>query len=242
MLETLLLCLIAFLGGLVQGLTGFGVILVGLPLMALLIDIKIAIPLNLLLALAVNGILLIQLAGHAEVKKWLPLFLFSLPGIPLGVHFLKSIEPRWLELLVGAVVLAMAAVTRLRRRPGKELSKAWAVAAGLCAGFLGGGIGAAGPPVIIYVLVQPWEKHAVKSTLVVFFTLVGIGAAGLQFYSGLMTRAVMADFGWCVLPLVCGVLAGIALFNRIDEAGYKRAVHFLLVVLGVMMVIKGAMG
>ncbi len=49
--EIVCLQLIAFAGGLIQGMTGFGVVLVALPLMAFFIDIKTAIPLIVLLGI-----------------------------------------------------------------------------------------------------------------------------------------------------------------------------------------------
>ena len=237
---TLWLCLIAFLAGLIQGLAGFGVMLVALPLMAMLIDIKTAVPLILLLALVMNAILVCQLARHIEAGKWLPLLIASLPGVPVGVYFLKTVEPRWLELLVGAVVIASTAATWLRGTPGAELKKPWAWAAGLSAGFLGASIGASGPPVIIYTALQPWSKHQTKATLVTFFTIGGAGILALQFFFDLVTPAVLRNFAYCLLPLLGGVLTGMRLFDRIDETYYKRAVQILLLALGVVMLAKGA--
>ncbi|MBI9083384.1 MAG: sulfite exporter TauE/SafE family protein [Desulfobacterales bacterium] len=241
--ETLWLCLIAFLAGLIQGMTGFGVMLVALPLMALVIHIKTAVPLILLLGLVINTILVAQLARYIETQKWLPLFVCSLPGIPAGAYFLKNFAPQWLELLVGIVVLATTASAWMGRdRPQKELGKRWSAAAGFAAGFLGGSIGAPGPPVIVYTSFQPWNKHAVKSTMVAFFTLAGAGIGGFYIYFGMFTRPVLVNFAHCVGPLIGGVLTGIALFERLDETLYQRAIQLMLVVLGVMMLIRGVGG
>ena len=100
--------MIVFTAGFVQGLTGFGSMMVALPLMVLIVDIKSAIPLIVLLGIVINTMLVFQLARHFERKKWLPLFLSSVPGIFAGIYILKTVETRVLELLLGVVILTTA--------------------------------------------------------------------------------------------------------------------------------------
>lgn len=236
--EMVYLCLIAFLGGFVQGLAGFGVMLFALPLMVLVIDIKSAVPLIILLGLVINVMLLFQLAPFIERKKWLPLWLASLPGIPVGIYVLKTVEPRHLEILLGVVILFTAAAIWFSRRPEKELKNIWAGMAGFVAGLLGGSIGAPGPPIIVYTSLQPWTKQQVKATMVAFFTLGGAGIILFYFFSGFITGQVLLSFQYCVLPLISGVFTGVFLFNRINENAYRRIIHLFLFVLGAMMLVK----
>ncbi len=242
--EVVWLGCIAFLAGLIHGLTGFGVMLVALPLMILFMDIKAAVPLILLLGMVINLILVIQLRRHIEVGKWLSLLLSALPGIPVGGWCLKTIAPHWLELLVGIILMVTAAATWQRKPPAgaRELKRRWVWMAGFSAGFLGGSIGAPGPPVVILTSLQPWSKHQIKSTLVAFFTFVCMGIIGVHLFLGLITDEVLRDFGFSILPLVGGILTGIALFNRIGDVGYRQIVYLLLVALGIMMLIRGTAG
>jgi len=94
-----------------------------------------------------NVILVCRLARHVQTRKWLPLLMASLPGVPVGVYILKTVEPQWLELLVGGVIIATAAATWQHGSSKTELKKRWTLTAGFSAGFLGASIGAAGPPV-----------------------------------------------------------------------------------------------
>lgn len=233
------LCLIAFLAGFVQGLTGFGVMLVALPLMVLFIDIKTAIPLIVLLGIVINTLLLFQLAGHYEKRKWLPLFLASIPGIPIGIYVLKMVDTRLLEILLGVVILFTASATWMAKQPKNELKKKWTYLAGLTAGLLGGSIGAPGPPIIVYTSLQPWTKQQVKATMVAFFTIGGAGIILFYYLSGLITQHVLLSFQYCLLPLLAGVLIGIFLFNKINETVYRRVIHLFLFMLGAMMLFKG---
>ncbi len=242
MAETVYLALVAYVGGLVQGMTGFGMMLVSLPLMALMIDIKTAVPLILMLGLVMNVILVCRLARHVQTRKWLPLLMASLPGVPVGVYILKTVEPQWLELLVGGVIIATAAATWQHGSSKTELKQRWTLTAGFSAGFLGASIGAAGPPVIVYTALQPWPKHQIKATLVTFFCISGGLILALQFFSGLVTAEVVHHFIYCLLPLLAGVFTGMRLFDTIDQRLYKRTIYILLFILGAMMLLKGAGG
>ncbi|WP_419656363.1 conserved uncharacterized protein DUF81 [Desulfosarcina variabilis str. Montpellier] len=237
--DTIYLGCIAFAAGLVQGFSGFGVVLVALPLMALIIDVKIAIPLVLMLGMVVNIILAMQLARNIEIRECLPLIVMSLPGIPIGVYTLKVVGPRPLEMLVGIVIL-LTVGTFLFLKPGaRKLSKGWGWIAGLAAGFLGGSIGAAGPPVIIYTTLQPWAKHKIKSTMVGFFFILGLGIIITHLISGIITPTVWRYWTICVGPLALGVLLGIGLYGRSSATIYQRIAMLLLAILGLLLLLKG---
>lgn len=239
MSEIICLQIIAFIGGLVQGLTGFGVMLVALPLMALFIAIKTAIPLIILLATVINLILIFQLSGYFAFRKWLPMLIASIPGIPVGVYIHKSVSQRPLEILVGTVLIITSANTWLRFRPKKALGNFWAAVSGFAAGCLAGSIGTSGPPVVIFTSLQPWTKSQIKATLVAFFMLNGLGVVCFYLYHGFFTVQVITLFAWCVLPLILGVIAGSSLYGRINDETYRNAVLWLLCLLGVLMLIKG---
>ena len=210
--------------------------------MALMIDIKTAVPLIMMLGLVMNVILVCRLARHVQTRKWLPLLMASLPGVPVGVHMLKTVQTQWLELLVGGVIIGTAAATWRHGSSKAELKKHWTLIAGFISGFLGASIGASGPPVIVYTALQPWPKHQIKATLVTFFCISGTLILALQFFSGLVTSEVAHRFTLCLLPLLAGVFTGVRLFDRIDQSLYKRTIYILLFALGTMMLLKGAGG
>jgi len=74
------ICLIVFLAASTQGLSGFGSILLALPLLAIFLYIKMVIPLTALYGLSITFFLLVQLRKHLEFKKIYPLIV----GAALG--------------------------------------------------------------------------------------------------------------------------------------------------------------
>lgn len=237
--EIVYLQIIAFMGGFVQGLTGFGVMLLALPLMAFFMDIKTAIPLIVLFGLVINVILIFQLSGHFQVKRWLPLLIASLPGIPVGIYIHKAVSPRPLEIIVGIVLIITSANSWFTFRPKNPLGRIWASAAGFAAGCLAGSIGASGPPVVIYTSLQPWTKSEIKATLVAFFMINGAGVFAFYYFHDFFTTGILQLFGWCSVPLVIGVMTGNLLYGRINDENYRRVVLWILCLLGILMLLKG---
>jgi len=67
-----------------------------------------------------------QLRHHLALKKIYPLTLGSIPGIPIGVFFLKKVDPELIQWVVGAMLITYSAYSFLTKRLGKGIWKGWA--------------------------------------------------------------------------------------------------------------------
>lgn len=241
MAENLLFYLIALLAGFTQGFAGFGSVLVGLPLLTIIMDVRTAVPLMCLLALCISTILSIQLRQHCHWGRVRVLLVWAVPGIVVGVYALKNVPASLLELVIGVVLVLFPLYLLRSDSPHRGIPERWAWAFGFLSGILGGSIGANGPPVIIYTTQQPWGKYPVKSVLVWYFFFSGIGISSVHAMSGLITARVLHLFLSGLPALVTGVLTGAYLFGRIDSQSYRKVLQILLILLGVFMVVKAAL-
>ncbi|MCY3754925.1 MAG: TSUP family transporter, partial [Alphaproteobacteria bacterium] len=109
--EMLALVAVAFLiAAFVKGATGLGFSTCALPLLALSIGIREALPLVLAPSIASN-LLVMRGAGHFRetVRRFWPLCLAVLPGIALGVMLLVWVDPLAAGAVLGAVLAGYAA-------------------------------------------------------------------------------------------------------------------------------------
>jgi uncharacterized membrane protein YfcA len=236
--SNLLLCLIALFAGFTQGLSGFGSVLVALPLLALFLDFKIAVPLVSLWGMTINIILLLSLRRHLSLKRILPLAVAALPGIPLGVYILKNVSVWVLEMVLGGLLVVFSLYFVWSGGKTRILARGWAYAAGFCSGCLGGGLAMSGPPVIIYTALQPWPKDEIKSTLTGFFFLSGLFILAAQAASGLITTTVLS---WSVLSIpfvVVGVFLGSWFYDKLDTNRYRQVIVWLITLLGLLTLAK----
>jgi uncharacterized protein len=230
------LCLVTFLAGLTQGFSGFGSVLLSLPLLALFLDIKTAIPLMALAGVPLTAFLLIPLWRHLEWQKVMPLLVGSAFGVPLGVYLLGTLDASMIMTALGIILLAYGLYGLLIRSVTYSLSRPWGYLFGLAAGCLGGGFSAGGPPVIVYTSLQPWSKDQIKATLQGYFFISGIMVVFFQAMGGYVTTAALHYFCISLLPLLLGTYLGHFFYGKISEAIYRKTMLLLLTFLGIFTV------
>jgi len=230
------LCLVTFLAGLTQGFSGFGSVLLSLPLLALFLDIKTAIPLMALAGLPLAAFLLIPLWRHLEWQKVMPLLVGSVCGVPLGVYLLGILDAAMVMVALGIILIIYGLYGLLNRSAPYRLGKPWAYAFGLAAGCLGGGFSASGPPVIVYTAMQSWSKDQIKATLQGYFFMSGIMVVFFQGMGGYITTAALYYFCISLLPLLLGTYLGHFFYGKISEALYRKTMLLLLTFMGVFTI------
>jgi uncharacterized membrane protein YfcA len=234
-------CAVAFLAGLIQGFSGFGSVLLALPLLALFLDMRTVVPLVSLYGLFLTVVLFIQLRTSVRWDTVRVLVAGSLPGVPAGVFLLKVVQAFVIEGLAGVILIFFSLVRLFLKSSGELTGKRWGVLFGFLGGCLGGAIGASGPPVIVYTAIQPWDKDAIKSTLQAFFLFSGILVVLFQAVSGLVTAPVLRFFAAGFPFLMAGTFTGSFFYGSVRTEGYQKILFVLLVLLGGFMAAKAFM-
>jgi uncharacterized membrane protein YfcA len=234
----LVIAFIAFMAGFIQGLSGFGSVLLSLPLLAVFINIKTVIPLVALYGVVLTIVLIFQLWPFIEVKKIVPLVIGAAAGIPPGVLFLKKMDTGVIQFIVGVVLVLFSLYSLFLKPPDRTISERWGPVFGFIGGCLGGAITATGPPVIVYTSLQSWNKNTIKATLQGFFLFSGILVVVSHAISGVTTWTVVRFFLVSLPLLVAGTYAGSFFYGKVEEEGYKRIIYSVLAMLGIFMIVK----
>lgn len=240
--QYLVIMLILAAGAFTQGLTGFGSALVSLPLLVFCLDIRTAVPLSVLHGLLISAFLSLQLRGHLDWRKINPLLAGFLPGVWVGVVFLKKCSQPLFLLTLG-VMLVVFALYRLLAHPHPlKLGRIWGVPAGFASGAISAAFSAGGPPSIIYATLTGWNKHEIKATLSIYFFLGGIFTVIAHLAGGIITPEVTRLFIWTGPAALVGVWSGALLYGRFHTEGYLKLVLVSLLLMGVVMLVSAARG
>ena len=223
------------------GLTGFGSTVVAVPLLALVLPLKFAVPLMMLLDLAATLMLGARLRKGIRLDEVAWLIPFILAGMALGLTLLIRVAEGSLLLGLGAFVLLYAAYGFTRGGLPVALSRAWSAPVGLAGGALSALFGTGGVLFALYFTGRIRDKDELRATnasMIMFSALVRVvlfGATGLLTQDGLLS---------CVAFLVPAMLVGFFVGNRlhavIPAAKVVRAVYSVLVIAGVSLVVRGA--
>ena len=233
-----LICMIVFFAGFTQGLSGFGAIILSLPLLAIFLDIKVVIPLVGIFGLAIPILLLVQLWKHLDWEKIYPIFLGSFPGIPIGVFFFKKLDVGMIQWILGIILMAYSICSLFWKSSNRGIREGWACVFGFFAGCLGGALSAAGPAVIVYTSLQTWDKDKKKVTLQGFLLVSHLVIVILHAVNGLTTRIVLRYFLVSLPMLILGTYVGAFFYGRIKEDDYNKIMLILLAILGAFMIYR----
>ncbi|MCY3670097.1 MAG: sulfite exporter TauE/SafE family protein [Alphaproteobacteria bacterium] len=237
--ETLAAVAAAFLiAAFVKGATGLGFSTCALPLLALSIGIREALPLVLAPSIASN-LLVMRGAGHFRetVRRFWPLCLAALPGVALGVALLVWIDPLAAGAALGAVLIGYAAFA-LARPPltlPSRLERPLQLPVGLVNGTVNGLTGSQVMPLLPYLLALQLDPNRFVQAINCVFTFSSLAMAVGLSEAGLLTgpAALVSVMG--LLPVWAGVKLGEALRRRLPAETFRKAVLAFLILLGAIL-------
>lgn len=231
--------LIVAVASFVHGLAGFGIGLVSLAFLPLIMSPVTAIVLMTIYTVVFSLGMLLPLRREVERPALALLVLGTIAGTPVGVWVLAALPVPVLTRLIGLTLIVIVLLEWLGVYPERLPGRGWALGAGVAAGIAGGAVGTPGPPVILYTASQPWSPRRVKATLQAFFlanqSVILLG----YWWAGLLTRDVWQATAVFVVPGALGLGAGVALFNRVDQARFRRIVFAVLFVSGAVLLVRG---
>lgn len=224
--------IVVLFSGFIKGLSGFGTMLVTIPLLMIFIDIKTVLPLIYMLEFSGTILLLTQLLKSLDWGEVYPILFGFVPGVLLGVFFLKTLDPRILHWILGIILVSYSIYGLFFETSRIRIRKGWAYIIGFFSGCLGGTIGANGPPVIIYTSAQQWSNDKIKSTLQGFFSIACQITLIIQAYNGLITITTLKFFGFSLPVFALGIYIGSHYYGTIRDKTYKRIIFIMLACLG----------
>ncbi|MBM3643850.1 MAG: sulfite exporter TauE/SafE family protein [Alphaproteobacteria bacterium] len=228
----------AAVAGFMNGLTGTGYALSALGFWLHAVPPQVAAPLVALCAVGGHAQALPRMAASMDWPRLRPFLIAGLIGVPLGVALLDRISAQPLKLTVGALLLVYVGWTAMVRTPpvvrgGGRIADA---AIGFGGGFLGGLASISGPLPIVWAQLRGWGKDEQRgitqpyNMAILAFVLVAAAVGGLLDLSFLFWAAI-------ALPIsMLGTRAGLAVYARLSDSGFRRIVLAFLAVSGLVLI------
>jgi uncharacterized membrane protein YfcA len=232
---------IIFVATLVRSTFGFGESLVAVPLLALLMPLRIAVPLSVLISILVAAIVVVQdrRAIHVDSARWL--IAFALGGIPFGLFILVAADPRWVKLVLGCIIVAYSTYALVTRRRALHLERdhrGWLFFCGFLSGVLGGAYGLNGPPLVVYGNLRRWSAQHFRATLQAYFLVTSIlGLAGYA-WRGLVDGVVLHYFAVCLPAAVPAVFLGRFFNRKLRGPSFFVYVYCGLIAVGALLLVR----
>lgn len=229
----------AFLGGFVNGLTGFGTGMTALPFWVHALAPPLAAPLVAACSIVAQVQTLPAIWRAIDLRRLLPFVAGGLAGVPLGVLLLPRVDAAAFKVTVGGVLVVTCAFLLFHRKRGawKRGGRVADAGVGFAGGILGGLAGLSGLPPTLWAELRGWEKDARRAVFQGFNLTILAIALAFQGTAGFLTR----DFGRILLvalpATIVGAWLGRRLYGRLDTRRFSRVVLGLLLVGGCVLIV-----
>ena len=220
----------ALLAGTVTGLTGFGLALISTPLLLFVYEPRTVVVLTVFFSIFINIAVVWDSWREARRRLALALLLPSVVGVVLGAEVLRVLDPLYIRLAVGAVVVLSALVLmRDVRLPGAETR--WGpLVAGSASGALSTSTGLAGPPIVLLLASRGLPKAEFRSTSALYFLAMSVVGLLVLAGRGLVEADEMRLALVLVPAAIVGKIVGTAFLKKVSERAF-RALSLGLVIL-----------
>ncbi len=233
-LETIGISLIIILTAyFIRGITGFGSGLISVPLLAHFLPLQFVVPLSLMLDFTAS--LVLSRHGQRQVRwdEIRPLLPFTLLGIVLGTTLLLRLPREPLLTGLGCLVILFGVRTVFNIHGEKQISRLWAMPAGLSGGMIGALFGTGGPPYVIYLSHRMRDKSALRATFSGLFLLEGILRIITFMLAGLLLQEQLLTAILVSIPVMG---AGLYLGHKVHVGISNRQ---LMLLIGLLLLVSG---
>ena len=231
-----------FAAAFIRGFTGFGLAVVGVPLLSLFFAPAEIVPAIMILAILAGLQLLPKVWRAVDWRLLAPTLIGTAIATPLGTFLLAGLSADVMRLLIGLAVLAASGAMQLgfrfRGRPHPAVSAGF----GALAGLTGGAAAMPGPSVIFLFLAMPGAVETGRATLLLFFQVSQVMSAVSAAIGGIVGMRSLV-LGATLLPaMLMGNHLGDRVFDRASAKAYRGTVVALLAGLGLVAALRGMIG
>jgi uncharacterized protein len=221
----------AVLAGGLRGFSGFGSALVLSPALSAVYGPETAVPVALLLELALAVPFVPPALRLIDRSRVALLCAAATAAIPLGAWILVAVDQDALRWAICAIVVVAVAILAFGWRYHGRPRAAVTAGTGVVSGLLSGSTGMSGPPVMFLYLSGADPAARMRASFIVYFAWVDIAALTAFAVAGALTGRALVLTLALVGPYLLAAAIGARFFGRSSEAFYRRlAIAVLLAV------------
>jgi uncharacterized membrane protein YfcA len=228
------------LGSLLKSITGMGVPLVAIPVIALFAGVEEAVIVTALPNLALNVVLAWRLRSHLRATRDLPILgTAGVVGAAIGTLLLVAVPDEPLVVLLAIAVfgyvVSFFAAPELAIPPA--VSRRWAPAVGFGGGFLQGAVGISGPVVATWIHSYRLDRQVFILSITVLFSLAGAAQLVVLVAGDEMSGLWLASLLACGLALAT-VPFGARLRGRLSARSFDVLIVAMLAISAVVLLVR----
>ena len=222
-----------------KGITGLGFSTTCLPILALIVGLKDALPLVIITSVCSNLIVMRQVGRFREtLTRFWPMLVALFPGLAAGLWVLSWIDGEDAGAFLGGILLlwCLFSLAKPDFRLSAACERPLAPLSGLLTGTINGVTGSQVMPVVPFLMMLRLERplfiQAVNCsfTLSSFIMAIGLGSLGLISRDDI----VISSLGACVVFI--GLRIGGAIRHRLSEDLFRMGATAMQMLMGLSLI------
>lgn len=228
---------IALVAGVIKGMVGFAMPMILVSGLGMFVAPELALAGLILPTLVTNGMQALRQGPAAaldSVRRFRVFLGVGLVALLCSAQLVRVLPVGALLAMIGGPITLFAALQlagwkpRFRNGP----SRAWEAGIGGFAGFIGGMSGVWGPPTVAYLTALDTEKREQMRVQGVIYGLGAVALTVAHFGSGVLNGRTFLFSLALIPPAVLGMWLGGMIQDRIDQAAFRKATLFVLLIAG----------
>ncbi|MBQ6836959.1 MAG: sulfite exporter TauE/SafE family protein [Clostridia bacterium] len=235
----LIVGLVSIIGGLIQGVSGFGFGIFVMTIFPSILPYLFGVGLSSIISIVGMAGIVIRYRKHIQ-WKYLPVpIAFYMIASTLAINLSTTLEADWLKTYLGLFLVVLAFYFaflggKIKIKP--NVGTAFIVST--MSGILSGLFSIGGPPMVIYYLAITKSKEEYLGTLQTFFLCTGIYNALVRIFKGIITAEVIPFWIFGFVGMQLGIIVGSKLLKKIDGEKLKKIVYAVIGCAGAWMFIS----
>jgi uncharacterized membrane protein YfcA len=224
----------ALLAGIITGLTGFGLAMISTPILLFVYEPRTVIVLTVILSIFISVAVVWDSWHDARWRLALALLVPALFGVVVGTVVLGAIDPVYIRLAIGAIVVFSALLlVKDFKLPGAN-TRWGTIVAGSASGALTTSTGLAAPPIVLLMASRGLPKHEFRGTSVLYFLPLSVAGLVVLAVRGLI-EAPEVPLGLALVPAaIVGKAIGTRLLEHVPEKAFRTITLGLVILTGTL--------
>ena len=229
-------------GGFINGLAGFGTALFALGFWLQIMPPIMAVPIVVVMSVisGLQGAWVVRHAIFDQPKRLARFLVPGIAGVPLGVAALTALDPQYVKITIGGMMLFYGGFFVLSRslpkfdRPTPIVDSV----IGFLGGILGGAASLSGALPTMWCSMRPWTKTETRAVLQPFNIAILSLAAVVFILRGNYTWVVVQNILLALPITLLFAQIGIALFKRLEDDQFRRLLITMMFISGIILLAK----
>jgi len=236
--DYIIFCLVLFSAHTVQGITGFGAVVLALPFLTQFTPLPLSelIPVLIAINLVQAGWVAWSERRRIDRRRAATMLVLAAAGLPIGLALYHWLPADHLKTALGSFVALVAVYNLARREAGSRVPVRFYLPLNFIGGIAQGALAIGGPFLVIYAARVLPDKSDFRATLMLTWTALNIVLCATHAAAGSYTPSSGLLIAAALPLVIAGNYAGLALHQRVPERPFRIGVFSILLVSGLALI------